>query len=250
LIPEILEFDENFDQMFSLGLKRGIPIKFNSWNTYQYSNMGSSNCRLQVKDASKSIKAMFCLQTYPELITIDSHASVSGSSFVTDSAFLKSYQWKVGNKYFPPAPIKEYFDGTDTNNGGCESFTELQKALKTIGRYNPATAVGVTRWLAQASLSSQVQDYTNDYYGNSENGSLYDNPAVNSFKGSACYCAAIDLETSKGVELSGIDGQINTDICFIGQWNMGQYTNCILTIFVNYDAMIVLRDGNVLELIK
>jgi len=68
--------------------------------------------------------------------------------------------------------------------------------------------------------------------------------------GSACYCAAIDLETSNGVEISGLNAEEQSDISFIAQWSAAQTTGYTLTVFTYYDAMLILRENNVLELIQ
>jgi hypothetical protein len=68
--------------------------------------------------------------------------------------------------------------------------------------------------------------------------------------GPACYCAAIDLETSNGVEISGLNAEEQSDISFIGQWTGAQESGYTLTVFTYYDAMLILRENNVLELIQ
>jgi hypothetical protein len=63
LIPEILEFDASYDAMFLMGLQQGgVPIKFSSWHTYQFSTGGSSRLTLQIQERSRSVKALFAVQ--------------------------------------------------------------------------------------------------------------------------------------------------------------------------------------------
>ena len=68
--------------------------------------------------------------------------------------------------------------------------------------------------------------------------------------GAMCYCAAIDLETSNGVEISGLNAEEQSDISFIGQWSGAQASGYTLTVFAYDEAMLMLRENNVLELIQ
>lgn len=74
-------------------------------------------------------------------------------------------------------------------------------------------------------------------------------PGVSSI-GSTHFCAAIDLETSSGLEISGLNAEEQSDIAFLAQYSANQATNNVLEAYVYYDAMIVLRENNVLELIQ
>lgn len=92
--------------------------------------------------------------------------------------------------------------------------------------------------------------------------------ATNSFcgtLGSACFAMATDLETSNGVEISGLNAEEQSDISLIANWSAAQVTGATqspggntvtggipstLEVYSYYDAMIVLRENNVLELIQ
>ena len=97
LIPEILEFDASYDAMFLRGLQEGgVPIKFCSWHTFQYTTGGSSAVNLQVQERSRSVKALFCIQNRsPADITTDSHATFIGSAA---ASFMTNYQWRIGGR--------------------------------------------------------------------------------------------------------------------------------------------------------
>jgi len=68
--------------------------------------------------------------------------------------------------------------------------------------------------------------------------------------GSTQFCAAIDLETSSGLEIAGLNAEEQSDIAFIAQYSANQATDNILEAYVYFDAMMVLRENNVLELIQ
>jgi len=253
LIPEILEFDASYDAMFLRGLQEGgVPIKFSSWHTFQFTTGAASAVNLQVQERSRSVKALFCVQNRsPATMTTDSHATLTGSGANT---FMTSYQWRIGGRYFPASPVQGYLGGAATiNNGGCEAFLELQKALNCVGDYRLATSVTTMRWGSPYLATVSELDYTADAYWNTD-GSIQLNTAQVSpligGVGAACYCAAIDLETSNGVEISGLNAEEQSDIAFIGQWSAAQASGFTLTVFTYYDAMLILRENNVLELIQ
>lgn len=68
--------------------------------------------------------------------------------------------------------------------------------------------------------------------------------------GSLCFAAAIDLETSNGVEISGLNAEEQSDIAFIANYSTGQTSGYNVETYSYYDAMIILRENNVLELIQ
>jgi len=83
--------------------------------------------------------------------------------------------------------------------------------------------------------------------------------------GSQCFAMAIDLETSNGVEISGLNAEEQSDIALIANWKSNQQSGATqslngntitggvptaLEVYSYYDAMIVLRENNVLELIQ
>jgi len=73
--------------------------------------------------------------------------------------------------------------------------------------------------------------------------------------GSQCFAMAVDLETSNGVEISGLNAEEQSDIALIANWTSAQVTGnaavpSSLEVYSYYDAMIVLRENNVLELIQ
>jgi hypothetical protein len=69
-------------------------------------------------------------------------------------------------------------------------------------------------------------------------------------QGSSCFAMAIDLETSNGGEISGLNAEEQSDITLIARWNTAQGPQFVYDIFTYIDSMIVLRENNVLELIQ
>lgn len=255
LIPEILEFDASYDAMFLRGLQEGgVPIKFSSWHTFQFSTGAATQVNLQVQERSRSVKSLFCVQTTtPATLTTDSHATLNSSA---TSTFMSQYQWRIGGRYFPASPVQGGLGGSATvSNCGAEAFIELQKALNIVGDYKLSTSVNALRWAQPVTtLASLTADYVYNTQYYTSTGVLFETSAVvaplSGTIGSACYCAAVDLETSNGVEISGLNAEEQSDISFIGQWTGAQASGYTLTVFTYYDAMLILRENNVLELIQ
>ena len=274
LIPEILEFDASYDSMFLAGLREGgVPLKFSSWHTFTFSSSTSSNVNLLVQERSRSVKALFAVQRrqQPNFNT-DSHACFFDTS-ADGASSLQTFQFRIGGRYFPAAPVQCSSNvGSAISNGACEAYIELQKALNMVGDYRLSTNCNTARWgLQNAGGTLQEYDYMHSLRNIGANGITTVNEIeskINAFSGtlgSQCFAMATDLETSNGVEISGLNAEEQSDIALIANWKQGQVTGTNVTInsitipgnvpsalevYSYYDAMIVLRENNVLELIQ
>jgi hypothetical protein len=278
LIPEILEFDSSYDAMFLKGLQTGgVPIKFSSWHTFIFTVGGQSNVNLLVQERSRSVKALFAVQQRnPQNIQSD-----SGATFFCTGATgntMQNYQFRIGGRYFPAQPVQLSSSiGSTFPNGGCEAFVELQKALNTVGDYRLSSSVNTTRWaiprtstevtigaafdgtyLPELDYCTSTTQWGVNKLSATQGAPLFQkvtdasNPG-NSFagnQGSCCYVSAVDLETSNGIEISGLNAEEQSDIAFIANWSSAQEAGFKMTIFSYYDAMLILRENNVLELIQ
>ena len=63
--------------------------------------------------------------------------------------------------------------------------------------------------------------------------------------GSSCFAMAIDLETSNGGEISGLNAEEQSDISLIARWNLPQASGFVFDVYTYIDSMIVLRENNV-----
>lgn len=279
-IPEILEFDASYDAMFLKGLREGgVPIKFSSWHTYTTSIGGNSQVQFQITERARSVKSIFTVQRRaPDILQADSGATYlnSNSTASTSGGTLQTYQYRVGGRYFPATPVQcSTTISSAIPNGGAEAFVELQKAMNTLSDYRLSNGINTLRWAVPYTyLPSGGSDGartfawpTNtynitlneaDYQGGhiiyfDGNGIPVLSPTRGigaSIVGSTQFCAAIDLETSNGVEISGLNAEEQSDITFIAQYNGNQQSSWVLESYVYFDAMIVLRENNVLELIQ
>lgn len=269
LIPEILEFDSSYDAMFLRGLREGgVPIKFSSWHTFFFTSAGSSSINLQVQERSRSVKALFAVQRLPQPnFERDNGALLFDTGAAGTPSSLQQYQFRIGGRYFPAAPVQtSTTNGSGIPNGGAEAMIELQKALNCVGDYRLSTSVNTTRWavgIDQAGIFNNVAnwfDYNVALSAYDANGAPtfeFANTYANSFcatTGSMCFAMAIDLETSNGMEISGLNAEEQSDIALLAQWKEAQKVDTdkptSIEVYSFYDAMIVLRENNVLELIQ
>lgn len=273
LIPEILEFDSSYDAMFLRGLREGgVPIKFASWHSFFFTSAKSSNINLLVQERSRSVKALFAVQRIPQPnIGRDNGALLYDTAASTQPSTLQQYQFRIGGRYFPASPVQTALTlGSGITNGGCEAFVELQKALNCVGDKRLSVPVNATRWAigTQALIvGSNFNGHANwfdhhvqlaDYDVDGRPVLLQTSSSTNSFCatiGSNAFGMAIDLETSNGMEISGLNAEEQSDIALLATWASPQITGVddvasSIEVYSYYDAMIVLRENNVLELIQ
>lgn len=275
VIPEILEFDASYDAMFLRGLREGgVPIKFATWHTFIFSTNGATNVNLAIQERSRSVKALFTVQRRaPATYYTDSHACFFDSSTFLDAGnTLQTYQYRIGGRYFPAAPVQTSLEvGGSVNNGGCEAWLELEKALNIVGDYRLSPNVNTLKWAVPQSGQAffinpgfttglNELDYCFSHLSYSKNGHpFYTNTTVaslvkgNSYSGlvgSNCYTSAICLETSNGMEISGLNAEEQSDISFLCNWSSAQQSTFVMEVYTYFDSMIILRENNVLELIQ
>lgn len=255
--------------MFLKGLREGgVPLKFSSWHTYIFSNGASSNANLLIQERSRSVKAIFTVQrSAPASLLYDGGAMHFDTSQITAAvpaaSTLTNYQYRIGGRYFPASPVQ---CGTTSSNGACEAFVELQKALNTVGDYRLSAPVSALRWGVPsispggARPSYQETDYAYNVFslgpgqGSAAMTGQYAAPtggkAFSGNLGSQCFAMAVSLESSNGVEISGLNAEEQSDISLIVNFTGTQASGFVYETYVYYDAMIVLRENNVLELIQ
>lgn len=264
LIPEILQFDASYDAMFLKGLREGgVPLKFSSWHTFIFSSSSSANLQLLVQERSRSVKALFAVQrrAQPSLF-VDTGALFFDTS--SGGGTLQTYQYRVGGRYFPAAPVQCSTEiGSFVSNGACEAYVELSKALNIVGDYRLSTNTNAKNWAVPPTLGGLLPeyDYSTSITSYSAAGlpvQLLTETSTNSFVGtlpSGAFAMAINLETSNGIEISGLNAEEQSDIALIANWYGSQVTGVTATpsnveVYTFYDAMIILRENNVLELIQ
>jgi hypothetical protein len=253
LIPEILEFDSSYDAMFLKGLQDGgVPIKFASWHTFLFGTGGASALNLQIQERSRSVKALFaCMQLATPVFTSDTGATLFNS---VGTGSMINYQYRIGGRYFPGQPVELSINGGGVCNGGAEAYIELQKAMNVVGDYRLSTGCNTLRW-AYSGLGLATDFQTNIIGFTTLNVpitsvTLSEDLGIQGNLGSQCYTSSIDLETSNGVEISGLNAEEQSDIAFIARWSVAQSSSYVVNVYTYYDSMLILRENNVMELIQ
>ena len=241
-----------------------MPIKFSSWHTFLFSSAQSSTLNLLVQERSRSVKSLFAVQRRSQpSSTSDSHATFFDTG-TGGLSTLQSYQFRIGGRYFPAAPVQCSSNvGSAISNGGAEAYVEMTKALNMVGDARLSASVNSSRWALQCSGVGVLQEF--DFSNSLTSVSAVGVPSVatvesttNAFcgqLGSQCFVMSVNLETSNGVEISGLNAEEQSDISFLANWKLPQVTGAsavasAIEVYSYYDAMIVLRENNVLELIQ
>jgi hypothetical protein len=267
LIPEVVQFDSSYDAMFLKGLKAdGVPIKFSSWHQYTFNSAGASNMSFAIQERSRSVKAIFATQRRSQTgFQVDSGATFFDTSGAGVNSSLQQYQYRIGSRYFPAAPVQcSNTVGGDRPNGGCEAYVELQKALNIVGDYRLSTSANPTNWAIPSDFNGIMNEY--DYNNSiskmdSTNGKpiyVQNTSDTNCFSGtcsSGVFCMAINLETSNGLEISGLNAEEQSDISLMINHTNSQVMGAgdgtsLYEVFVFYDALLILHENNVLELVQ
>ncbi len=276
LIPEIIEFDDTYDQQFLKGLESGgVPIKFSTWHYFQFTTQGASSLQLQITERSRSVKGIFCVQRRnPVGFQYDSHATffdtatTAAATVNTDGSSMQQFQYRIGGRYFPASPVQLTINvGGKQTNGGSEAYAELEKFLNIVGDYRLSTNTNCLNWAAGIQLTNDASgsitsalypeyDYGFFQTGYTSQGNalvVRSESATSAFSGnlaSSNFACAINFETSNGVEISGLNAEEQSDISFNPQWSAGQSVGFSIEAFTYVDVMWVLRPNNYLDLVQ
>lgn len=260
-LADLVEFDGTYDAAFLEGLRTGgVPIKFSSWDTFMSTPLPSDKQTIMIAERNRSIKAAFCVQLPPRRpstsavqgtanLPWDSHAFLESSAGLdpalgATTGWLVSYQWRIGGKYYPSQAVA--CGDTSKTNGGVEAYSEFAKALNIVGDYRLSTAVNTTRWVKTSNRGNNVAGSTCVDWWGSENPT----EAHWTLVGPSCFVVSGDFETTSGDEVSGLNGEEQNDIALMLQYSAAQDSSCSYDVFVYYDALLILRDNNLVELIK
>lgn len=267
LVPEILEFDAAYDALFLKGLQDGgVPIKFNKWHTYSYTITGGNFLNIMIPERSRSVKALFSVIRKSQAdLAVDNGATYAGT---TISNSVASYQYRIGGRYFPASPciVNSPELPTGYTSGGVEAFMELQKALNMVGDYRLSCAPNSSSWNAQFVSTGEsifsdglaiTQINTNGKTAASTKGYAtgaappYTNYFLPANDTTGTFCMAICLETTNGAEISGLNAEEQSDISLMVNFNGNAASSGYqLDTYVLYDALLVLKPNNVMELIE
>jgi len=167
-------------------------------------------------------------------------------------------------RYFPASPVQNSTaPGSTRPNGGCESYVELAKALNTLGEPR-SLSCNAANWALNPGSTSFADgthgifldgDYDFGLVGFKASGApvfIKKSLSQSSISGdlaSGCFAMAIDLETSNGLEISGLNAEEQSDISFLARFSAAQQTGFSYEVFTHIDSMIVLKENNVFLLL-
>lgn len=275
---ELIEYDSSYDAAFLEGIRNGgVPIKFASWNTYVNSPQPSNNQTILIPERNRSLKALFTVQCPPASAAYDSHAMLQSSGFDASGSpdyvgqggtqlrysagHMKEFHFRIGGKYWPSTPVQ--CGAGDRSNGAAEAYIEYAKALNVIGDYRLHSSINPLRWSRTFPDSTSPYKYKNISIVNDWSGwdslrldaPTVGNPAGSTTKHITCagpsmFVVAANLESSTGGEISGLNGEEQNDIALMMTYSSPQSPQANYYTFVYYDALLVLRENNLVELIK
>ncbi len=226
-IAEMLEFDSVYDTGLYDGLQSGgIPIKYGTFHFHSH-NLTGTNQTIQIHERSRSVKGAFAVirTTQPASFAYDSDrffASV-GETFDTTAGFITSpqngaidtFQWRVGGRYYPAQPVRCQF-------GGAEAYLELQKLLNNLGDYTRGSQISSMNWVAGGRSSGSSFIFGCEF----ENTDVFPDT------------------------IAGINAEEQSDIALQMIFDTrGTVTNKKLDVFMYIDALMIVRDGNIVNMI-
>lgn len=267
LIPEIIEFDDTYDNNFLATLESGgVPIKFATWNYYQFNTQGSSKLQLSITERSRSVKGILAVQRRAQGgFQYDSHACIFDSctsvALSGKASSMKEFQYRIGGRYFPGQPVELSLSGSGSSNGGAEAYSELSKFLNIVGDARLSTSIVPLNWAVPAMTHNYFNllpefDYSfslTDFHQFGSPQFVRIESAFSPFCGnlpSCMFAAAINFETSNGMEISGLNAEEQADISFLVSWTEAQSSTHQIEVFTYCDRMWVIKVLLILTLAK
>lgn len=225
-VAEMMEFDSTYDQAFFAGLKTsGVALKMSTWHYHSFNLQGQTNV-LQIHERARSVKAGYAIirsgESNSGFIDSDRMFYAAGEGYNLTNGFITSqssggvqqFQWRVGGRYYPAQPVR-------CTNGGAEAYVELQKAINTFGDYTVDNSIDFFNWTT---------------YPSGGNGSKF--------------IMAAEFENTDVMPgtIAGINAEEQSDIALTFNINAAP-NNKKCDVFMHYDLLLVVRDGNTVDLI-
>lgn len=234
-ITELMEFDSTYDASFYTELQMGVPLKYNSWDAF-VQTVTSNQITAQIQERARSVKFMLGVVKDMQANTLytdsdmffhalaeDVTTSIANSKTKYLTNFgetpIGEYQWRIGGRYFPAQSV-------NCANGAAEAYSELLKVTDYLGDYTKDIAIDMYSWSSR-------------YLG-----------------GGHKFIIAMAAENNDAFpnQISGINAEEQSDIMLSikGQSGRGAAIagNKHLYVFVAFDALMIVKAGNIVELIK
>lgn len=268
LHPELLEFDARFDDLFFKEgiLKGGVPLQFSTWNTYTFPVTGN-NMTITIPEKSRSLKNILVFMK-AQVANFPTDYGASFGDF--NAAIIDSFQFRIGNMYYPASPIMN----TTISGYRTGSVEPLQEFLKTLNKTNDRlTNISNSRWnfpscqysyyTASANIGLPTilgaaerrlnygKQYTSSVTGVIDSTWTITGaaaPDLTNGIGSSFFCFAINLESSNGAEISGLNAEEQSDITLNIKWS-GNIPEGLLELaaYCQVDQALLIKDNNRVE---
>lgn len=221
-LAEMLEFDSAYDAAFYAGLSQGVPIKFDSWHFHSF-NLSSNQTQVQIHERSRSVKEAFAVMrdsSAPSLYNDTDIFFYDGASAygVGDGTVagagsgITEYQWRVGGRYYPAQPVR-------CDLGGAEAYIELMKCMDSVGDYTRASNINYTNWAAAAQGQKFIMS------------------------------AEFENTDVMPGTIGGINAEEQSDINLTVKFANSVNNSKKLDVFMHYDALLIVREGNLVDLV-
>jgi len=230
-VAEMMSFDSTYDTAFYMGLESGgVPLKFSTFHYHSFNINGSSNT-VQVHERARSIKAAYAVIRDPNarfgLKDSDKFYHAAGQEYDTNGSIkdttrtvapITEFQWRVGGRYYPSQPVRCTY-------GAGEAYVELLKALNQFGDYTMSNAINIYNWSTYGSGASYGDKFI-----------------------IACEFENTDIAP---MEINGINGEEQSDLALTMKFGAAIPTTVqrTLDVFVHYDCILIVRAGNLCEVI-
>ena len=225
-IAEMLEFDSTYDTAFYAGLVQGgVPLKFSSWH-YHTTNINGNNTAVQIHERSRSVKAGFAVLRQNTVAgnldanlffnSISAAAAANGAVTASSGSIVQEFQWRVGGRYYPSQPVS-------CLKNGPEALVELLKCMNALGDYRMASNLTYSTF-APTNGGGQSFIISSEF----ENTDVMPD-AIAGINAEEQSDINLTIKCANGV--SGSNGGFRAEV------------------FMHYDCLLIVRDGNVVDLV-
>lgn len=247
MVTTLMEFDNSYDAAFFKGMMAGgIPIKFSSWHNTKYALTSTTNV-LQIQERARSVKQAFaCVR--------DNTASYFKDTGAMYSAGITQYQWRLGGVFFPASPVTvlpNTANAITVPNSGCEAFVELQKATNALGDYQAGSSADWLTYAGPFSNTNPVDAATTRVCTRAvTSGAAPDTVTITqSYDQVPRFLMGCQFETTNGFEISGVNAEEQSDLQ-LTLVHSATPSNRQAEVYVHYDALLVIRPNNEIDLIQ
>jgi len=169
------------------------------------------------------------------LVTLNSTATTTNITTLNATAPIQQYQWRIGGQYYPAQPVRvcQALGANDVNaiSRGEEAYLELMKAVNSLG--DATVSGGIHHWNYTITGTNGMNGEGSKFIM----GTSFETPGL-------------------GPEsINGINAEEQSDLALTIYGNQGgpvgtsASTGKKLEVFVNYDCMLLVRAGNVVDLV-